>query len=291
MINLKSKTLFYVWIVGIALLLNACSSIQLAYNQSDLLLKWWIDEYIDTSSDQEHLFDHAYPNIIAKHRQEQLPKAAEKIRQLRLKLNQALPAPDALNVVKDIKSFSLDSMNMFVEDAAKLSLSIQPKQLTYMENAFAKSNKKFQNEYLSGSAEDRLHARVEKIIERTESFSGGLSKSQKLRIQEIAKDNLIDSEIIYQIRLSKQQLILKNVKKIAQEQPTINQSKLILSQLLNDLVWGSTSELIELERKRDQQSAIIISKITELFDAQQLKKSQAKLKNWEMDIQKLIDKK
>ena len=136
-----------------------------------------------------------------------------------------------------------------------------------------------------------MHARVEKIIERTESFSGGLSKSQKLRIQEIAKDNLIDSEIIYQIRLSKQQLILKNVKKIAQEQPTINQSKLILSQLLNDLVWGSTSELIELERKRDQQSAIIISKITELFDAQQLKKSQAKLKNWEMDIQKLIDKK
>ena len=61
--------------------------------------------------------------------------------------------------------------------------------------------------------------------------------------------------------------------------------------LLNDLVWGSTSELIELERKRDQQSAIIISKITELFDTQQLKKSQAKLKNWEMDIQKLIDKK
>jgi hypothetical protein len=52
----------------------------------------------------------------------------------------------------------------------------------------------------------------------------------------------------------------------------------MLSQLLNDLVWGSTSEQIELERKRDLQSAFMISKITEILDAQQLRKSQENLR-------------
>jgi hypothetical protein len=218
--RLRGKYLLSFWVLGIAFFLNACSSIQLAYNQSDFLIKWWIDEYIDASSDQEQLFDQAFPIIITKHRQEQLPKAVEKIRLLRTKLNQALPVSDTLNIVKDIKSFSLDSMNLFVDDSIKFTQTIQAKQLEYMENAFAKSNKKiFKTEYLSGGAEERLNARVEKMIERTESFSGGLSKSQKLQIKEIARENLIDSEVVYQIRLSKATTDLKKFKKSLSRTP------------------------------------------------------------------------
>ena len=182
-------------------------------------------------------------------------------------------------------------MNLFLDDATKLALILDPKQFNYMENAFLKANKKFQNEYLSGSSEDRLNARVEKVIERTESFSGDLKKSQKLLIKNIAKENLIDIEILYQSRLSKQQMILKTLKRISQEQLPPSQTKPIFEKLFNDIVWGSTSEQIEIEKKKDLQSAIIISKITETLDAEQLKKAQSKLKSWEVDISKLIEQK
>ena len=289
--SLRGKTFISLGIICLVLLLNACSSLQIAYNQSDLLLKWWIDDYIDISQEQEQLFSKSFPTIVNKHRQEQLPKALVKIRQLNSKLNHPLALSDTQNIVKDIKSISLETMNLFLDDATKLALILDPKQFNYMENAFLKANKKFQNEYLSGSSEDRLNARVEKVIERTESFSGDLKKSQKLLIKNIAKENLIDIEILYQIRLSKQQMILKTLKRISQEQLPPSQTKSILEKLFSEIVWGSTSEQIEIEKKKDLQSAIIISKITEILDAEQLKKTQSKLKNWEVDISKLIEQK
>jgi len=288
MIKLKTKRFYLALVVFFSFLLSSCSSIQLAYNQIDFLLKWWIDDYVDLTSEQGQLYDQSIPLLIKKHRQEELPKALQQLRKLRAKLDQPLQIDDGVNIVKEIKSFSRTSINLLQDDAVTLSLSLQSKQFTYLENAFAKSNKKFQNDFLKGSSEDRLEKRVEKIIERTESFSGNLSKSQKTQIKEIAREYLLDMELVYQTRLYKQQLIMKTLKKIAQEQPSPTQAKMMMNQLFNEIELGSTSEQKEFEKKRDLHSGIILAKITELFDEQQRKKTQAKLRSWEQDLQILI---
>jgi len=288
MIKLKTKRSYLVLVVFFSFLLSSCSSIQLAYNQVDFLLKWWIDDYVDLTSEQEQLYDQSIPLLVKKHRQEELPKALQQLRKLRAKLDQPLPIDDGVNIVKEIKSFSRTSINLLQDDAVTLSLNLQPKQFTYLENAFAKSNKKFQNDFLKGSSEDRLEKRVEKIIERTESFSGNLSKSQKTQIKEIAREYLLDMELVYQTRLYKQQLIMKTLKKIAQEQPSPTQAKMMMNQLFNEIELGSTTEQKEFEKKRDLHSGIVLAKITELFDEQQRKKTQAKMRSWEQDLQILI---
>ena len=288
MIKLKTKRSYLVLVVFFSFLLSSCSSIQLAYNQVDFLLKWWIDDYVDLTSEQEQLYDQSIPLLVKKHRQEELPKALQQLRKLRAKLDQPLPIDDGVNIVKEIKSFSRTSINLLQDDAVTLSLNLQPKQFTYLENAFAKSNKKFQNDFLKGSSEDRLEKRVEKIIERTESFSGNLSKSQKIQIKEIAREYLLDMEMVYQTRLYKQQLIMKTLKKIAQDQPPPAQTKSMINQLFNEIELGSTTEQKEFEKKRDLHSGIVLAKITELFDEQQRKKTQAKIRSWEQDLQILI---
>ncbi len=288
MIKLKTKRFYLTCVVLSSFLLSSCSSIQLAYNQIDYLLKWWIDDYVDLTSDQSQMYDQAFPPIGKKHRQEELPKALQFMRQIRAKLEQPLQIVDGVNIVKDIKSFSRTSINLLQDDAVTLALTFQPKQFTNLENAFAKSNKKYQNDFLKGTSEDRLEKRVEKMIERTESFSGNLSKSQKTQIKEIAREYLLDTELIYQTRLYKQQLILKTLKKIAQDQPPPAQAKMIINQLLNEIEYGSTPEQKEFEKKRDLHSSIILVKITELFDEQQRKKTQVKIRSWEQDLQKLI---
>jgi hypothetical protein len=251
-------------------------------------LKWWIDDYVNLTSEQELLYDQSIPLIIKKHRQEELPKALQQLRKLKAKLDQPLQIDDGVNIVKEIKSFSRISINLLQDDAVTLGLSLQPKQFSYLENTFAKSNKKFQNDFLQGSSEDRLEKRVEKIIERTESFSGNLSKSQKTQIKEIAREYLLDMEVVYQTRLYKQQLIMKTLKKIAQEQPTPLQAKMMINQLFNEIELGSTPEQKEFEKKRDLHSGIVLAKITELFDEKQRKKTQAKMRSWEQDLQVLI---
>jgi len=288
MIKLKTKRFYLTLVVFFSFLLSSCSSIQLAYNQVDFLLKWWIDDYVDLTSEQEQMYDQSIPLLVKKHRQEELPKALQQLRKLRAKLDQPLQIDDGVNIVKDIKSFSRTSINLLQDDAVTLSLSLQPKQFSYLENAFAKSNKKFQNDFLKGNSEDRLEKRVEKIIERTESFSGNLSKSQKIQIKEIAREYLLDMEMVYQTRLYKQQLIMKTLKKIAQDQPPPAQTKSMINQLFNEIELGSTTEQKEFEKKRDLHSGIVLAKITELFDEQQRKKTQAKIRSWEQDLQILI---
>jgi hypothetical protein len=288
MIKLKTKRYYLALVVFFSFLLSSCSSIQLAYNQVDFLLKWWIDDYVNLTSEQELLYDQSIPLIIKKHRQEELPKALQQLRKLKAKLDQPLQIDDGVNIVKEIKSFSRISINLLQDDAVTLGLSLQPKQFSYLENTFAKSNKKFQNDFLQGSSEDRLEKRVEKIIERTESFSGNLSKSQKTQIKEIAREYLLDMEVVYQTRLYKQQLIMKTLKKIAQEQPTPLQAKMMINQLFNEIELGSTPEQKEFEKKRDLHSGIVLAKITELFDEKQRKKTQAKMRSWEQDLQVLI---
>ena len=288
MIKLKTKRFYLAFVVFFSFLVSSCSSIQLAYNQVDFLLKWWIDDYVNLTSEQELLYDQSIPLIIKKHRQEELPKALQQLRKLKAKLDQPLQIDDGVNIVKEIKSFSRISINLLQDDAVTLGLSLQPKQFSYLENTFAKSNKKFQNDFLQGSSEDRLEKRVEKIIERTESFSGNLSKSQKTQIKEIAREYLLDMEVVYQTRLYKQQLIMKTLKKIAQEQPTPLQAKMMINQLFNEIELGSTPEQKEFEKKRDLHSGIVLAKITELFDEKQRKKTQAKMRSWEQDLQVLI---
>jgi len=288
MIKLKTQRFFLTCVVFFSLLLSSCSSIQLAYNQVDFLLKWWIDDYVDLSTEQSQMFDQSIPLIVKKHRQEELPKALQQLRQLRAKVEQPLQIDDGVKIVKDVKSFSRTSINLLQDDAVNLALSLQAKQFTYMENAFTKSNKKFQNDFLKGNFEDRLDKRVEKIIERTESFSGNLTKSQKIQINEIAREYLLDMDVVYQTRLYKQQLIIKTLKKIAQDQPSPAQAKSMINQLFNDIELGSTPEQKEFEKKRDLHSGIVLAKITELFDEQQRKKTQAKIRSWEQDLQKLI---
>jgi len=288
MIKLKTQRFFLTCVVFFSLLLSSCSSIQLAYNQVDFLLKWWIDDYVDLTAEQSQMFDQTIPLILKKHRQEELPKALQQLRQLRAKVEQPLQIDDGVKIVKDVKSFSRTSINLLQDDAVNLALSLQAKQFTYMENAFTKSNKKFQNDFLKGNFEDRLDKRVEKIIERTESFSGNLTKSQKIQINEIAREYLLDMEVVYQTRLYKQQLIIKTLKKIAQDQPSPAQAKSMINQLFNDIELGSTPEQKEFEKKRDLHSGIVLAKITELFDEQQRKKTQAKIRSWEQDLQKLI---
>ena len=98
-------------------------------------------------------------------------------------------------------------------------------------------------------------------------------------------------QLVYEARLYKQQLILNSLRKISSEQPSIVQTKAILTQLFNDIEFGTTPEQKEFEKKRDVRSGIILAKTTALFNQSQRKKTQEKIKSWEDDLQVLAQQK
>jgi len=291
MLITKARSCVILLTLALTFLISSCSSIQIAYNQADFLLKWWLDDYIDFTDDQEKFYAQAIPTLLKKHRQEELPKALQKLRQLKAKLDSPLSEEEGTLIVHELKTLSKESIYLAQDDLAKLALTLQVKQLQHLQNTFNKSNLKFQNDYLKGNADERLNKRLEKIVERTESFTGDLSKSQKTQLKEIAKEYLLDMQIVYQTRVFKQQLMMNTLKKINSEQPPLPQVKILLNHLFTEIELGSTPEQKEFEKKRDLHSGIILSKTIELLDQSQRKKSQEKIKAWENDLQILISQK
>jgi hypothetical protein len=75
---------------------------------------------------------------------------------------------------------------------------------------------------------------------------------------------------------------------IIQTKPSHPVTKEILKTLLLSLINGRTADQREYEQLRLENSTMVLFKITELLNVQQLKKVQSKIKSLEGDIASLI---
>ncbi|GAA5524027.1 hypothetical protein Maes01_00579 [Microbulbifer aestuariivivens] len=70
------------WLLFCLLSLTSCSSIQLAYNQMDILLRWQLSHYVDLNSRQKDRLTSSLESFHRWHRQTQLPRYADFLEQL-----------------------------------------------------------------------------------------------------------------------------------------------------------------------------------------------------------------
>ena len=280
------KLLFF--LIPFTLLLNSCSSLQLAYNQSDFLLKWWLGSYIDSTASQKAFLDQAAPKLLNKHRVNELPQVQAKLIKLRSLFDRPIRFEDAKSITLESRAVFESSIFILLDDAATLALLLNPNQLSNIEKAFKKANSQYQSDYLTPSSQVSFEKRFDKLVERTEFFTGDLSKTQKTQLQIIAAQFLLDNSTIYQNRLRKQADILSTLNLIIQTKPSHPATKEILKTLFLGLINGRTPDQKDYEQLRIENSTLVLLKITELLNDQQLKKVQSKIKSLEVDVNSLI---
>lgn len=282
------RKLFLFFLIPFTLLLNSCSSLQLAYNQSDFLLKWWLGSYIDSTASQKAFLDQAAPKLLNKHRVNELPQVQAKLIKLRSLFDRPIRFEDAKSITLESRAVFESSIFILLDDAATLALLLNPNQLSNIEKAFKKANSQYQSDYLTPSSQVSFEKRFDKLVERTEFFSGDLSKTQKIQLQSIASQFFFDNSIIYQNRLRKQSDILSTLNLIIQTKPSHPATKEILKTLFLGLINGRTPDQKDYEQLRIENSTLVLLKITELLNDLQLKKVQSKIKSLEVDVNSLI---
>jgi hypothetical protein len=68
-------------LVALVLVLGACSTARLAYNQAPNLLYWWLDGYMDFTSAQSPQARQDIDAFLAWHRSNELPTYARQLQQ------------------------------------------------------------------------------------------------------------------------------------------------------------------------------------------------------------------
>lgn len=169
-----------VWLlVGSALALSGCSATRLVYGQGPTALYWWIDGQLDLNDAQTPALRQDIDAFFVWHQREELPAYAALLQGWQAQVPQDISPDEACAAFEQVRQRLRALSAHSVPPLARLALQLTPEQLTYLAKAQAKSRDKFKDEWLDGSADERLRKRLDSTVERSEDFYGPLTSEQR----------------------------------------------------------------------------------------------------------------
>ena len=204
----------------LCVLLQGCSAIRLGYGNADSLARWWIDQYVDLSPEQDGLVRERLLRFHAWHRKTQLPDYAELLRQGRAFATGQPTAKDALALSEGIIRRGRTMADQAAPDIADFLASISPAQIERMSARFAEKNADFAKEAKLGENEAAQRTvRYKRLLERAEYWFGDFNDTQQAALRQLVEGQNPGTRFWYDERLRRQREWLDLVRKVQSERP------------------------------------------------------------------------
>ncbi|AKU23247.1 DUF6279 family lipoprotein [Massilia sp. NR 4-1] len=212
-------------VLALALLVTACSSLRLAYNNGDTLLYWWLDGYIDFDGEQKGEAKHDIDELFRWHRKTQLQDYVQVLQKAQAQLQQGkVSRADLLASYHDARNRTQALLLKAAPDIADMALTLHPEQLAQMERKFAKNNADFRKKNMKGDREQQNKFRYKKSMDQFELWFGNFSSEQEAAIRRASDARPLDNEIWLDERMRRQRSILELAQRISREQPSREQA-------------------------------------------------------------------
>jgi hypothetical protein len=169
--------------IAAILLLSACSAIQFGYNSADTLLRWRGDQYFDFQGEQSEAYAARVENFMRWHRANALPEYVKFTEQAARRIERGFSREDLVWGYDSIRGHAQTALRAAAGEVAGLLDQLAPEQLENLERRFARDNRNFEKEQLSGTTEQRRRQRVKRTVERLEDWVGELSSGQLERVR------------------------------------------------------------------------------------------------------------
>ena len=197
--------------------LSGCSTIKVVYNNSDDLIYWWLDGYLDLQDGQKQLARDSLSDLHRWHRQQQLPDYVALLKRIQAMAPNDITPAQVCAVTEDMKT-SFVTLLRFVEPAnAQLAAQLKPDQLQAMRKKFDKTNKTWRSDWLEPDAEGRLRYRTKQALNRLEDFYGRLDKPQRDVLHTWLSQSAFDPALSYAERERRQADTIQTLQRIARD--------------------------------------------------------------------------
>ncbi|MNN00019.1 hypothetical protein D3C81_1126020 [compost metagenome] len=167
----------------VALSLGACSRMGLAYRNLDVIIPWTLSDYLDMNGEQKGWLDERLKEHLSWHCTTQLPGYLDWLDRLKTMIatNQVTDAGLQARAVEARQAIA-ESARQITPSAIELLQGLDDKQVAEMNDAFAKDQRKRQEQYLKPSLDQQIKDRAERMEKRLNDWLGPLSPSQKQRV-------------------------------------------------------------------------------------------------------------
>lgn len=172
------RTLILAAALAATLTIGACSQTRILYGNADWFLRHWVDRWIDASSAQHERMRVLFAQAADAHRRELLPGVVGWLRQVDGEIGTGLNA-DRLDCLLESADRLLRAHAVVaVELGTQVLADLSPAQIAHLAGRMAERNTDYRDEYLDPDPTQRRRARVARVVERIEDWTGDLTTAQ-----------------------------------------------------------------------------------------------------------------
>ncbi|CAG8867563.1 hypothetical protein PS627_02552 [Pseudomonas fluorescens] len=178
-----SKALRPLLLIAASLLMVACSRIDLAYRNLDVLVPWSLGDYLDMNREQKGWLDQRLKQHLAWHCQTQLPGYLAWLDQIR----QMVAEDDVTDQqLQQRTAEAREAIGRVTEEitpsAAQLLRGMDDQQVREMREAFSEDIRERQAKYVDTPLVRQIERRAERMEKRLKPWLGELSAEQRVRV-------------------------------------------------------------------------------------------------------------
>lgn len=210
------------------LVLQGCSAIKLGYQQLPTLSYWWLDSTVSFSGNQSVAAKEAIDRLYQWHRRDELAVYGELLQRIGQLSNGPVQSEQVCSLAADVQARLDVLMRQAVAQAAPVALALGPRQLSHMARHWESKNEEWEKEWLQGDAAARLERRVEKAVNRFNSFYGDLTPAQVSLVRAQLAQSPWTAEWGRRDRQRRQQDLLSTLQRIAQSGMSNAQAEALL---------------------------------------------------------------
>jgi hypothetical protein len=166
-----------------ALMLSGCSSLEFLYNRADWLAAEYVDSLADLSGEQWEDLSARLQVTLKWHREQELPGYIDLLGRIDAALDSELDAALVTKWIEEVDTKRRVAMRRLVGDVAPVFATLDAEQISHLEEALAERAADRIEEFANPDLERRKAARYERILERTEDWTGALDADQRVRLR------------------------------------------------------------------------------------------------------------
>lgn len=163
--------------------LAACSRIDLAYRNLDVLVPWSLNDYLDMNREQKTWLDQRLHQHLAWHCQTQLPGYLHWLDRVRTMVAQNAVTDAALRQRTEEAREAIERVaEAITPSATELLAGLSDTQVGELREAFAKDIRERRAEYVDTPLAQQIDERAERMEKRLKPWLGALSPAQRQRV-------------------------------------------------------------------------------------------------------------
>jgi len=201
-----------------ALLIAACSTIKLGYNNADTLLLYSLDRYVSLTDEQEQMVRRRVESLMAWHRATQLTDYAAFVQHTRARLDRSVSPAEILEFNEGLIARLAALGERAAPDAAALALTLTPPQIDQVERKLVDDNIKARKQSAQ-EVKQALDARAKKYAERAEYWLGKVSDQQVQLVRASLASRPVDSQYWIEARERRTKDLVAILRRIQAERP------------------------------------------------------------------------